>query len=105
MSPTWLPTLRETLGGERTPAVEPQPHAWAGRRLALVRGNLHIAKLAAHAADATVNDVLMAAVAGGFRALLSSRRERVDEVVLRAYVPVSLHGQQARPSAEEIWTG
>ncbi len=93
-----LPTLRETLGGERAPRSSLNRTLGPGRRLALVRGNLHIAKLAAHAADATVNDVLMAAVAGGFRALLSSRRERVDEVVLRGYVPVSLHGQQRGPA-------
>jgi hypothetical protein len=38
-----------------------------------------------------VNDVLIAAIRRGLRELLISRGEPVD-VVLRAYVPVSLHG-------------
>jgi diacylglycerol O-acyltransferase / wax synthase len=41
-----------------------------------------------------VNDVLAAAVAGGLRALLASRGERVDGLILRAFVPVSLHREQ-----------
>jgi hypothetical protein len=41
-----------------------------------------------------VNDVLLTAVAGGLRALLASRGEPVDELVLRAFVPVSLHREQ-----------
>jgi diacylglycerol O-acyltransferase / wax synthase len=52
----------------------------------------------AHAADATVNDVLIAAIAGGVRVLLSSRGERVEDVMLQAYVPVPLHGQQRGPA-------
>jgi hypothetical protein len=41
-----------------------------------------------------VNDVLMAAVAGGLRELLQSRGERVQGLMLRAMVPVSLHREQ-----------
>jgi diacylglycerol O-acyltransferase / wax synthase len=41
----------------------------------------------AHAHHGTVNDVLAAAVAGGLRALLASRGEPVDGLVLRAFVP------------------
>jgi diacylglycerol O-acyltransferase / wax synthase len=48
----------------------------------------------AYASDATVNDVLMAVLAGGLRELLVGRGERVDGLVLRAFVPVSLHGEQ-----------
>jgi WS/DGAT/MGAT family acyltransferase len=48
----------------------------------------------AHAYDATVNDVLLAAVAGGLRSLLGSRGEPVEKLVLRAFVPVSLHREQ-----------
>jgi diacylglycerol O-acyltransferase len=93
-----LPALRETLGGERTPRSSLNGMLGPDRRLALVHGNLQPVQLAAHASDATVNDVLMAAIAGGLRVLLSSRRERVDDVALRAYVPVSLHGQQQGPA-------
>jgi hypothetical protein len=38
-----------------------------------------------------VNDVVLAAVGGGLRDLLHGRGERVDELVLRVMVPVSLH--------------
>jgi hypothetical protein len=41
-----------------------------------------------------VNDVLLTAVAGGLRGLLQSRGERVEGLVLRAMVPVSLHREQ-----------
>ena len=65
-----------------------------GRTLAIVRSRLDLVKAIAHAHHATVNDVLLAAVAGGLRDLLASRGERVDELVLRAFVPVSLHREQ-----------
>ena len=38
----------------------------------------------------TVNDVVLAVVAGGLRTLLRNRGERVDELELRAMVPVSV---------------
>ena len=37
----------------------------------------------------TVNDVALAAVAGGFRLLLMSRGEEPDAHALRSFVPVS----------------
>jgi hypothetical protein len=39
---------------------------------------------------ATVNDVLLAVIAGGVRALLASRGERVEGLVVPIFVPVSL---------------
>jgi diacylglycerol O-acyltransferase len=51
-------------------------------------------KSIAHAQGGKVNDVLLTAVAGGLRALLESRGERVEGLVLRAMVPVSLHREQ-----------
>jgi WS/DGAT/MGAT family acyltransferase len=62
--------------------------------LAIVRSNLDLAKEIAHAHHAMVNDVLLAAVAGGYRALLERRGERVSGLVLRAFVPISLHQEQ-----------
>jgi hypothetical protein len=41
-----------------------------------------------------VNDLLMAAVSGGLRNLLSGRGERVEDLALRAFVPVSLHHER-----------
>ncbi|HEX6887919.1 MAG TPA: WS/DGAT domain-containing protein, partial [Candidatus Nanopelagicales bacterium] len=47
----------------------------------------------------TVNDVFLAALAGGFRRYLLGRGEPLDAMVLRAIVPVSrrLPGQPVRP--------
>jgi diacylglycerol O-acyltransferase / wax synthase len=92
------PALRETLGGEQAPQTSLSHAIGPDRRLSLIRSNLHLAKVVAHASDATVNDVLIAAIAGGLRVLLSSRGEPVEDVVLRAYVPVSLHAQQRGPA-------
>jgi len=70
------------------------------RRLAVIRGDLAQAKLIGHMHGATVNDVLIAAIAGGLRELLSGRGEQVDELVLRAFIPVSLyHEQPGQPRA------
>lgn len=92
------PALRETLSGEPAPRTSLNRAIGRDRRLALIRSDLHLATLVAHASNATVNDVLMAAVAGGLRELLTCRGEHVDDLVLRAYVPVSLHGQQRGPA-------
>jgi diacylglycerol O-acyltransferase len=44
----------------------------------------------------TVNDVVLAVVAGGLRSLLEARREPVDGVQFRAMVPVSVRADQER---------
>lgn len=44
----------------------------------------------------TVNDVVLASVAGGLRHLLRARGERVDELELRAMVPVSVRADHER---------
>jgi diacylglycerol O-acyltransferase len=91
------PALRETLGGQ-APQTSLNHRIGSDRRLAPIRSNLHLAKVVAHASGATVNDMLVTAIAGGLRVLLLSRGERVDDLMLRAYVPVSLHGQQRGPA-------
>ncbi len=48
-------------------------------------------RAAAHRRDATINDVVLAAVTGGFRQLLLSRGEDVEGRELQALVPVSTH--------------
>jgi diacylglycerol O-acyltransferase len=67
----------------------------AGRRLALVRGRLDLAKQIAHEYDAKVNDVVLAAVAGGLRELLAGRGEDVRGLVQRVMVTISLHEEQS----------
>jgi hypothetical protein len=53
-----------------------------------------VAKTIAHTHRATVNDVLLTAVAAGYTDLFRSRGEPIEDVVLRAFVPVSLHQEQ-----------
>lgn len=60
------------------------------RRLVLIRTGLDPVKDIAHGHQATVNDVLLTAVAGGVRALLVCRGEAVVGVQPQAMVPVSL---------------
>jgi diacylglycerol O-acyltransferase / wax synthase len=88
------PALRETFADGPAPRSSLNRPIGSDRRLAVVRGRLDALRRVAHTRGATINDVLMAAIAGGFRDLLRSRGERVDGLVLRAYVPVSLHREQ-----------
>jgi diacylglycerol O-acyltransferase / wax synthase len=88
------PALRETFAEGWAPRSSLNRPIGSDRRLAVVRSRLDVVRRVAHMHDATINDVLMAAIAGGFRDLLRSRGERVDGLVLRAYVPVSLHREQ-----------
>ena len=59
-----------------------------------IRGELEDAKRVAHANGATVNDVVLAAVAGGYRDLLTGHGEPVDGLVLWVFVPVSSTREQ-----------
>jgi diacylglycerol O-acyltransferase / wax synthase len=86
-----LPALRETFAEGRAPRTSLNRPIGPDRRLAVIRGSIDRVRDVADAHDATINDVLMAAVAGGLHDLLRGRGEPVDDVVLRAYVPVSLH--------------
>jgi diacylglycerol O-acyltransferase len=90
------PAMRELLAEEELPPTSLDRLVGPGRTLALMRGSIELVKEVAHTYDAKVNDVLLAAIAGGLRVLLRSRGEPVDDAVLRVYVPVSLrHGQYA----------
>ena len=61
------------------------------------RGRLADVKTIRHALGGTVNDVLLAAVSGGFRALLMRRAEPLPaELIVRTLVPLSLRTQDAR---------
>jgi len=73
--------LRQPVGGRR--------------RLVVVRARLAVVKDVAHGHHGTVNDVLLAAVAGGLRALLQARGVRVEGLTLRASVPVALRAAAA----------
>jgi WS/DGAT/MGAT family acyltransferase len=88
------PAAREAFAEARAPRTSLNRRIGRHRRFALVRSDLDLAKQVAHAHDAKVNDVLLAAVAGGLRNLLLGRGEPVDGLVLRAFVPVSLHTER-----------
>jgi WS/DGAT/MGAT family acyltransferase len=85
----WRAT-RELVSGEPGPVTSLGGLVGPHRRLALVRAPLGEVEDVAHANGATVNDVLLAMIAGGMRALLTSRGEPVDHLTLPILVPVSL---------------
>jgi WS/DGAT/MGAT family acyltransferase len=88
------PTARVGLTHQDAPRTSLNRRIGPHRTLTIIPSRLELAKQIAHAHHAKVNDVLLAAVAGGLRDLLRSRGEGVDGVVLRAFVPVSLHDEQ-----------
>ena len=97
------PAWREAAG-QRAPVTSlNRGRIGLDRRLALVRGDLGAVKTIARAHGGTVNDVVLAAVAGGLRDLLPARGEPVGDLVLRASVPVSLHQEQSgRPLGNQV---
>jgi len=88
------PAWREVLTEHPAPHTSLNHPVGTGRRLALIRSRLDPAKQIAHACHATVNDVVLAAVAGGLRELLASRGEDVQGLVQRAMVTISTHHEQ-----------
>jgi diacylglycerol O-acyltransferase len=68
--------VREFLA-ERAPRTSLKRPIGPDRRLAVVRSRLEVAKQVAHAHHAKVNDVVLAAVAGGRRQPLAGRGEDV----------------------------
>src|SRR5262249_8625876 len=99
-----LERLRQSLEGvgEGAPAPPhpPPPHPapttplnvpiGPHRRLAFVRNDLADFKRVKDALGGTVNDVVLAVVAGGLRAWLRDRGVRTEGLELRALVPVSI---------------
>jgi WS/DGAT/MGAT family acyltransferase len=84
---------RELLGEKPVPKSSLDRLVGEERKFALIRASLGEVKAIGHDHRATSNDVLLTLIAGGLRALLRSRGERVDELTARIYVPVSLrHG-------------
>jgi WS/DGAT/MGAT family acyltransferase len=96
----------ETLHAAREAVEGVAEVAWAGlnpapetplnvpvgphRRFATVRCELSDLKLVKNAFGGTVNDVVLATVAGGLRSWLQSRGVRTEGLELRALVPVSI---------------
>ena len=91
------PAVRELLAEQPASETSLDRMVGAGRNLALIRTTLDAVKGAAHAHDATVNDVLLAVTAGGLRALLRGRGEPVEHTTVRVDVPVSLRRRVRGP--------
>src|SRR5512133_1818966 len=88
------PAWREVLTDRPAPPTSLNPPVGPDRRLAIVRGRLDRTKQLAHLHQATVNDVVLAAVAGGLRQLLAGRGEDVRGLMQRAMVTISVHHEQ-----------
>jgi diacylglycerol O-acyltransferase / wax synthase len=89
------PAWREVLTEKPAPRTSLNKPVGQGRRLAIVRGRLDSAKQVGHRHHAKVNDVVLAAVAGGLRELLVSRGEDVAGLEQRAMVTISEHQEQS----------
>jgi len=83
----FLPVLAQMTS--RAPRTSFNRSVGGRRRLTVIRRPLAELKAVGHGHGATLNDVVLSAVAGGLRALLEDRGEDPD-LVLRALVPVSL---------------
>jgi len=82
--------VRELVGGEAGPVTSLGGLVGPERRLALLQADLEDLQTVARGMNATINDVLLAMIAGGVRALLQSRGDSVDGLALPVLVPVSL---------------
>jgi hypothetical protein len=97
------PAWQEVLGDRPAPHTSLNHPVGTGRRLAIIRSRLDHTKQIAHAHHATVNDVILAAVAGGLRELLASRGEDIHGLVQRAMVTISLHEEQPEQARGNWW--
>jgi hypothetical protein len=94
-APVGRPNRRERLRSaladlrERAPVTSLSGPVGSGRRLAVVRADLAGLRVLEAEHGATINDVLLAAVAAGLRELLLERGEPTAGLALRASVPVS----------------
>jgi diacylglycerol O-acyltransferase / wax synthase len=99
------PAMQELFADGRAPRTSVNRRIGSDRTLAVVRGSLDGAKRVAHARRATVNDVLLTAVAAGYADLFNRRGEPTDTVMLRAFVPVSLHQEQTGAARGNVDAG
>jgi len=72
------------------------------RRVVLVRADLEQAKQVAHAHHATVNDVVLCAIAGGARALLAGRGELQRTLELKVSVAASVRAPASASQAGNL---
>lgn len=87
----------DLLTEQRAPLTSLNKPVGSRQRMVVTRCALGVMRSIAHRHQATVNDVLLTAVAGGLRELLIRRGENVDDLTLRTVVPVSLHQASEDP--------
>jgi diacylglycerol O-acyltransferase / wax synthase len=75
------------------------------RRVEHARGRLADVKTIRAALGGTVNDIVLAAITGGFRDLLMARDELTDGLTIRTLVPVSVRKQSERGSYDNKVSG
>jgi diacylglycerol O-acyltransferase len=80
LAPATRPTARSSLSG----------HIGRQRRYTWARASLDDVKTIKRQLGGTVNDVVLAAISGGFRMLLLARGEQPEPHMVRSLVPVSL---------------
>lgn len=84
------PAVRELSAKDEVSETSLNQVVGGGRHLVVVRTNLDLVKAVGRDHGASVNDVLLTLTAGGLRAILSGRGERVDDLRAGVYVPVTL---------------
>jgi diacylglycerol O-acyltransferase / wax synthase len=84
-------SIRQLSGMLSRPAPRSSLNRRVGRRrrFSVLRYDLDPIRRVAHRFDATINDVLLTAVAGGLHRLLTARAERTEGVTLRATIPIA----------------
>src|SRR5450755_521196 len=84
--------VRRELGAlaHQSPETSLNGPIGALRRWTLMRADITEVKAIRNFFGTTINDVVLAAIASGFRALLTARGEDVSEKVVRTLVPVSV---------------
>jgi diacylglycerol O-acyltransferase / wax synthase len=89
MRAAW-PAVHEILADEPLPPTSLDAIVQSGHTLAPIRTSLPLLKAIGHRHGGKVNDVFLALIAGGLRALLASRGELRPSTIVRISVPVSL---------------
>jgi diacylglycerol O-acyltransferase len=93
-----MPAVRELLAGEPPPLTSLDGVVGQDRRLATMPCTLSELRRIGDSHDATVNDVLLALITGGLRALLLGRGEPVSGLWVPIYVPITLRRRWRGPT-------
>ena len=78
------------------PSIPYNERSGPHRRFAVARACLKDFKAIKDALDGTVNDVVLTVVSGALRRDLQRRGEQVDDLELKAFIPVSIRGEDER---------